>query len=90
MHSSWAKLRKAFLAPSLRLQQQRQKQILPGPQKALKPMQLRPDSRKASDGSTESLSPTALRYRKFVKSLKQSFSSRSARRQALGESSLPV
>ena len=89
MHSSWAKLRRAFLAPSLRLQQQRQKQILSGPQKALKPMQLRPDSRKAStNGSTESLSPTALRYRKFVKSLKHSFSSRSAktRQQALGKS----
>ncbi len=88
MRSSWAKLRRAFLATSLSQQQQKQKQKLPGPQKALTLTGLTSSSRKpARDRAVGDLSPTALRYRKFVKGLKSSFtfSSKKSRRQALGK-----
>ena len=86
VHSSWAKLRRAFLASSHGPQQQQkrqQQQKLLGPQLTLKATGLRG----SSDRAVGHLSPTALRYRKFVKGLKSSFSSFSAknRRKALGE-----
>ena len=92
MHSSWAKLRRAFLASSLGPQQPQppqQQQKRPGALVALKTTGLNASGRKAPrDKAAQDLSPTALRYRKFVKSLKSSFSGLSAknRRKALGES----
>ena len=91
VHSSWAKLRRAFLATSSQ-QQQKQQHKLPGPQICLRTIGLTNSSRKAKrDRAVGDLSPTALRYRKFVKGLKSSFtfSTKKSRQQALGELASP-
>ena len=77
------------MASSSRPQQAQQQQKLSGPLMALRTTGLSASGRKApKDKAVQDLSPTALRYRKFVKGLKSSFSGLSAknRRKALGES----
>lgn len=90
MHSSWAKLRSAFLASSLKTQQQqKQQQKLPGPKMTLAAKALMQSARKAPKAIKDVQEPSAaaLRYRKFVRGLKSSFSglSSKSRRQLLGE-----
>ena len=95
VHSSWAKLRRAFLASSLKTQQQQQQKLL-GPQTALTATGLVSGrwNRQKAIKEPQDASAAALRYRKFLKGLKSSFTfsslSAKSRRQLLGVQSCPT